>query len=664
MTVSSTTQAPPPRTVLTGGGTGGHVYPAIAIYRRLQQAGLVGEALYLGVRGRAEERIVPQYGIPVDFVPSAPVAGGSLWRKVRALAVVARGSFVAAAKLLRFRPRWVIATGGYVSAPVIFAAFLLKPVLGTKIIIHEQNLFPGALNKLASLLARVVFVSFPETAYFIWSQRCVHSGYPVRLPYLEEGPAQVDAKRELGLGSHARLLLIYGGSMGARSINRALAASIEELSEVENLVIVHGIGLSSTADYDARAEVVESLSRSLGERFDSDTLEGRDGKGRVFYRGYDYLDDLVLYQRAADLIVCRGGAGSLAESVALGKPMLVVPKRGLPGDHQEVNAIGLAEKGAAEVLFERRDEASGVDEVAAREFSALVLSLLSDEERCQALSAGARAAERAGVSRSFATTLRALQEGREPEYLSGAEEPPFVRFQRQFDALVLHLNRTGSDDLYRRLYDLKVDEYLRSPHPMTVNKGIKLVGALRRADKYPFLLDGFDSFQGFQRRNALTALSRARVFDPRFVEVLSKGLKDSYFEARREAVSLYCRFYLEVAELDQPVREAIHSRLLKILHRSTERFEVRAEAIRAAIRFLDEKAFLKEAQPFVHATQIRYREALLDSVEFGLSHELFQDGQAVRQLVDSILITTSDFSPVFRIRERYSRVLRELEEQQ
>ena len=147
------------------------------------------------------------------------------------------------------------------------------------------------------------------------------------------------------------------------------------------------------------------------------------------------------------------------------------------------------------------------------------------------------------------------------------------------------------------------------------------------------------------------------------MEVLLKGLQDSYFAARREAVALYCRFYDDVARLEPGRRDQVYGSILVILHKRRERFEVKAEAIRAAVRFLEEESFLKEAQSCGQATQIRYREALLDSVEFGLSHGLFQDGPAVRQLVDRILITTSDFSPVFRIRERYRRVLEELEDQ-
>jgi murein biosynthesis integral membrane protein MurJ len=653
------------RILLAGGGTGGHVYPALAIHRILDRQGLVTKTLYLGVKGRAEERIVPRHDIPLSFVSSAPFAGTSPIARLRSLAVVARGTVESMGHLFRFRPKLVVATGGYVSAPVIVAAFLLKPILGLKILMHEANLMPGVLNKVASLLADVVFVSFRESAYFIWSNRCVFSGYPVRDVYLEEGRNgdRHHFRSRLGLEDDSRLVLIYGGSLGSRSVNRAIASIASRLPDLENTLIVHGIGMNRSAEYDAVEDTRERLLESLGDRFNSETLVGTDERGRIFYRGYPYLHDLVEYQRHADLVVCRAGAGSLAEGLALGSAMLTVPKRGLPGDHQELNAIGLAERGAAEVLFERRDLETGIDRVDADELFAKIESLLGSPERRRELADGARRFSDRECEQRLVETVEAVIARGDIDYIPEVVEPPFVRFQRQFDALVQHLDRTEPGSLYYRLYNIKVEEFLRSSHPMTVNKGIKLVGALRREDLYPWIAERYAGSQGFLRRNTLSALAKAATFHPCFVAVLLHGLTDNYYEARREAVSFFCRFEKDFLDIeDRESAQRIRRLVLELLARRSESFEVRAEAIRAAVRLLDERSFLKAMEPFVHATEIRYREALLDAVDHGLSEGLLTDHLHVHQLVDRILITTSDFTPAFRIRERFQRVARRLED--
>jgi UDP-N-acetylglucosamine--N-acetylmuramyl-(pentapeptide) pyrophosphoryl-undecaprenol N-acetylglucosamine transferase len=645
---------------LTGGGTGGHVYPCLAIYDVLSRHGLCDEALYLGIPGRAEAEIVPRHGIPFETIPSAPIAGGSWFGRLRSLAVILRGVLASAVKLLRFRPKLIVAAGGYVAAPVILAAFLLKPLLRARIVVDEQNLVPGLLNQFASLFADVVMVTFKETAYFIWSNRCVHVGYPIRSSYLEAGPDRAGARRKLGLPSDAFLVVAFGGSMGSRSINRLIVDALEPLSEIPGLMVVHGIGLQSGPSYDAVQDTVARLAERFGGRFDEDELTVRDAEGRVVYRGFRYLDNLSDYQRAADLIVSRSGAGSLAEILALGRAAVLVPKRGLPGNHQEMNAIAVAEAGGAEVVFERRDPVGGEDYVDPASFRDLVLRLAREPDRLLELERGAHRLSHRSVEDTVAGTVQRVLEGADVDIIAQVTEPRFVRFQRQFDSVVLHLDRMArigkTDSLYHRLYRIKLDEYLQDEDFLVVNKGIKLIGALRATDRYDVIRDRFSGFKGYLKRNSLAALVKAEHYEPFFAELVHAGLRDGYYEVRREAIALFRRFHEEMAH-----RKDIHQLILERLVARFESWEVRSEAIRACIWFLPEKEYLSQMRRFRASRDIRNREALLEAIEDGLKQGCFRDAEAVRLFVKRMLISTSEFQAHFRVRDRFVRVVEQLE---
>ena len=649
------------RVVLTGGGTGGHVYPALAIHDALAVEDRVADTLYLGVRGRAEEVIVPRRGIPLAFVPSAPILGSSPAARLRAGVRIGAGVVVAGWRLLRFRPHLVVATGGWVSAPVVIAAFLLRPVLKARIVIHEQNIVPGLLNKAASMLADVVAVSFRESAYFIWSHRCVHSGYPVRRELLDEEPSRAEARRQLGVPPDATVVLAYGGSMGSRSINRAMADLAPRLLARAGVLVVHAAGLARGDGYDAMEDTAARLAASLGERWDAGERVGRREDGSVGWRLVDYLHDLPLWQRAADVVVTRAGAGALAELGVLGRAAVLVPKRGLSGDHQELGAIAVAERGAAEVVFERRDPGTGVDYVEAEELAERLEGLLARPDARERMEAAARGVLRTWRPAEIVAFLGEVLEGRELDWVPQVDEPPFVRFQRTFDSLVAFLDAAPAGSLYHRLYDIKVEEYLRSGDWWTVNRGIKLVGALRRVDLYPFLREGFPRFRGFLRRNALAALGKARRFEPWFAGMILAGLRDPYWEVRREAVALYRRYWREVTTLDGEEAREIREGILGRLQRRRESFEVRAEALRASVFLLDEDGFHAVAGRFLWARNERYREALLDAVQDGLASGRLADRERVRRLVKRMLITSSSFRPQFVLRERFLRVVRTLE---
>ncbi|NOY24067.1 MAG: murein biosynthesis integral membrane protein MurJ [Acidobacteria bacterium] len=646
------------KVVLTGGGTGGHVYPSLSIYQILLDKNRIYQVRYWGIHGRAEEEIVPRTNIPLEFVPAAPIAGGSPAAKLRSAVTIFRGTMIAMGKLLRFRPHLVVAAGGYVSAPVVFGAYLLKPFLKLKIVIDEQNLVPGLLNKTASLMADAVLVNFRESAYFMWSNRCVYTGYPVRPDYLKPGKPKSDLRKELDIPENAFLVVVSGGSMGARAINCCMADAMDRLSEMDNLFIVHSIGMSQTSDYHALDDTVKRLAASMDELFDKTRIEAHRKDGTIFYRGSTYFHDIYRYQQAADLLICRAGAGALAEAMALAKPTLLIPKRGLPGDHQELNAISIAEQGAMDVLFEEADTKSNVDRIPIPLFLERIDQLMKNEEYRKTLGeSAARLFFRHSADRIYATIDSVIKQ-KEIEGETQIVEPRFVQFQRTFDNLIRFLDHNASkkNNLYVRFYNIKVHEYLASNQPLTVNKGIKLIGSLKRVDLYPFIYENFDDFHGFQKRNALAALTKADQFQVPFKNLVEKGLRDSYFETRREAVSLFNCFHTHLAD------DEIHKMILNLLKKRIESFEVKAEAIGAAVRILDQNAFLKQMEPVLFARNIRYREALLDAIRDGLNLNRFENREIVRNFLKRMLITTSQFQPSFTVRQRFLTTIKKLEE--
>ncbi len=647
--------------LLTGGGTGGHVYPILAIHRLLCEHFQVEQTLYLGSAGRAEEKIVPRAGIEIRYIASAPISGLSPWRLLPALGRNVLGTLEALFALLLFRPNLVLASGGYVSAPVCFATFIANIFRRTPLVVDEQNVMPGLMNKAASLFADVVMVSFKETAFWLWSNRCVYTGYPVREEFLKEWDS-AEARRQLGLPEDRFVILVYGGSLGSRSINRLMAATLARLAELPRpVLIIHSTGLGSPeyAAWDDTLKVLEAacregVTKQVTESSTELTLSG----GRVTYRLVPYLHGIAPTLAAADLVVCRAGAGTIAEITAMGKPAIVVPKRGLPGDHQEHNAINLAEQQGCEVLFERRGP-DGLDYVLPDELWSILARLVGDPEALANLGrrAGEAAFRRSGDE--ILATLGNVLAGESVLFMPEIVVPKTVQMELQVDRLVELLRRQGDDSFYRSLYSIKMEEALASADWQVVNRGIKLAGALRRIDLVGELLRRFDSGNGFVRRNVLTAMRHMGCWHPEMGELVAKALADGYYEVRAGAFALASTYW-------QHLRDNRHviERMAEVMGRRLERFEVRAQGLRCLPSLVPFAEYQRIAWRFRFAANVRLRQAILDGVKAALDAGLLSDREttAARRFVSDMLITTSDFAPQFRIRESFRTLAAQLEE--
>ncbi len=316
-----------PRFVLTGGGTGGHLFPALAIGRALQALWPGGAVLFVGPAGGPEREAVAREGW--DFAPLTVrgVRGRGPLRGAAGLARLARATWEARRVLRQFAPDVVVGTGAYVSAPVVLAA----RSQGMAVVLHEQNAYPGLANRLLARWIRpaAVAVGMPAAAAFFRGRRVEITGNPVRREVL--GRDRAAARAGLEIAPDAVVPFIFGGSQGAHRLNLAVLEALPLLAaERERLHILH----------------------ATGEK-DADAV--RQGYGTLGFRAVvtPFFHDVGGVYAAADVALCRAGASTLAELAAVGLPALLVPYPFAANDHQHRNAEAAVQSGAASLVRDR-----------------------------------------------------------------------------------------------------------------------------------------------------------------------------------------------------------------------------------------------------------------------------------------------------------------------
>jgi UDP-N-acetylglucosamine--N-acetylmuramyl-(pentapeptide) pyrophosphoryl-undecaprenol N-acetylglucosamine transferase len=312
------------RLVITGGGTGGHLYPGIAVAEALLARMPEAEVRFIGGT-RIEARIVPEAGWPYTRVAAHPLPRRPGPGQLKAAAVNLLGLFQAALQLGGRRPNAVLATGGYVAGPVGLAAVLL----GIPLVVQEQNAIPGLTNRWLGRWATRISLPSGAAASFP-RDRVVVTGVPVR-PSVLRGERRA-ARAALGLAPDRFTILTLGGSQGAHTLNRAITEAATLLM-YEPVQILHQTG----------GEELEWVRREIGHR-------EHVGPPVLRQVAVPFIERMGDAYAAADLIICRGGASTLAEVTAWGLPAILVPYPHAAGDHQEANARPLAEAGAAELI--------------------------------------------------------------------------------------------------------------------------------------------------------------------------------------------------------------------------------------------------------------------------------------------------------------------------
>lgn len=313
----------PLRFVLAGGGTSGHINPALAIAEQIRLDHPDAEIRFCGTARGLESSLVPRAGFDFMAIRARGLPTRLSPDLFRALADYAAGYRKCRSLLKAFRPNAVIGTGGYVCSPVVAAASSLKiPVL-----LHEQNAFPGRSNRLMARRSQAVCVSFPGTEKrFSTHAPITLTGNPVREVFFHQDRAS--ARAALGLDPQRPVILAIGGSLGARNINQAiLGLDLPEDSPVGGLK-PHLILAAGKQHYTAVAAMAAEA-------------------GKSWLEVHEYLYDMHLYMAAADLLICRAGAMTCMELSALGRPAVLVPYPFAANDHQTFNARVLADAGAA-----------------------------------------------------------------------------------------------------------------------------------------------------------------------------------------------------------------------------------------------------------------------------------------------------------------------------
>jgi undecaprenyldiphospho-muramoylpentapeptide beta-N-acetylglucosaminyltransferase len=355
--------------LLSGGGTGGHVYPALAVAKRLQKRFQV-HVLYIGARGEIEERLVPRAGIPLETIVGGGLHGVGLLRFARNLIRLLQG-FVQAWRITgRFEPDVVLLTGGYISVPVALATWLRR----RPIVVYLPDVEPGRAIKLLSRFATRVAVTVAESRQFL-PPKVVVTGYPLRPEFQQaKAASRLAARKSLELLPQGKVLLVFGGSRGARSINEAIGRILTQV--LAQAQVIH---VSGSVDADACRARRDRLPAQL----------------RTRYHLFEYLHEMAPALAAADLVVARAGAGTLGELPFFGLPAILVPYPHA-WRYQKVNADYLAERGAAIRLN---------DETMGEALWPTIEALLRDDKRLAAMSACAQRLARPDAADRLAELL-------------------------------------------------------------------------------------------------------------------------------------------------------------------------------------------------------------------------------------------------------------------
>lgn len=337
----------PLRVIVSGGGTGGHIFPALSIADELRNR-YGAEILFVGAENRMEMTRVPEAGYKIIGLPVAGFFRKKIWKNLGVLKKLWKSMGMAKKIISDFRPDIVIGVGGYASGPTLKAA----QKAGIPTLIQEQNSFAGVTNKLLAKKAEKICVAYEGMDRFFPSDRIVMTGNPIRSSLLQNSLSKKEARESFGLDPERPTVLVVGGSLGALTVNESLEKGLHTLTD-------HGI------------QVIWQTGKNFGNR-GTETAKGM--KGTVVT---PFISNMAAAYRSADLVVSRAGAGSISELQALGKPCVLVPSPNVAEDHQTFNARALSDHGAAVLVRDTDARETLVD---------TVLSLMKDPARRKEMS--------------------------------------------------------------------------------------------------------------------------------------------------------------------------------------------------------------------------------------------------------------------------------------
>ena len=320
------------RLIVSGGGTGGHIFPAISIANAIKLLRPDADILFVGAEGRMEMQRVPDAGYPIIGLPVAGFDRKRLWKNFAVLVKLLRSQWKARKIIREFRPQVAVGVGGYASGPMLKTAGMM----GIPTLIQEQNSYAGVTNKLLAKKAQKICVAYEGMEKFFPAEKIIMTGNPVRQNLLDASVTRDEAIRSFGLEPSKKSILILGGSLGARTINRTLTEGLDIIRRNPDTQFIWQTGKIYID------QVRQAIADATGEAL----TQPRPSAIPNLYVT-DFIKDMASAYAAADLVISRAGAGSISEFCLLRKPVILVPSPNVAEDHQTKNALALVEKDAA-----------------------------------------------------------------------------------------------------------------------------------------------------------------------------------------------------------------------------------------------------------------------------------------------------------------------------
>lgn len=335
------------RFIISGGGTGGHIYPAIAIAQAIRRREPAADILFIGARGKLEMDLVPKAGFCIEGLPVAGFIRRFSWKNITFPLKLGRSLWLARSIVRQFRPEMAIGVGGYASGPTLRVA----ASMGIPILIQEQNSFPGVTNRMLGKKATTICVAYEGMDRFFPAGKIVLTGNPVRSDLISLPDHPAEAYAHFGLDPARKTILVMGGSGGARTINESMLALLEK-GLPDGVQVLWQTGTYYYEEVkrrltDAQYEIRDTGDANSGSRMRDDASTA-PASGIV-----PFIDRMDLAYAVADLVISRAGAITISELCVAGKPVILVPSPNVADDHQMKNAKALADRGAAMLVADR-----------------------------------------------------------------------------------------------------------------------------------------------------------------------------------------------------------------------------------------------------------------------------------------------------------------------
>lgn len=336
------------RVIVSGGGTGGHIFPAVSIANAVKALRPDAKILFVGADGRMEMQRVPAAGYEIKGLPVRGLIR-PLWspKNIGVMLDFIKSRSIVKSIIRDFRPQVAVGVGGYASAPTLNAAY----AMGIPCLIQEQNSYAGVTNKSLAKKAEKICVAYDGMERFFPAERIMKTGNPVRQALLENTMTKEEARKAMGLIPDCPTVLVIGGSLGARTVNDSIAGGIQKFDE-------------------AGIQVVWQTGKYYAEECE------RKAQGSKMVKAQAFISDMATAYRAADIVISRAGASSISELCLLGKASILVPSPNVAEDHQTKNARALSDKDAAIFVADKDAREKLVDEA---------IKLVSDKNRIASL---------------------------------------------------------------------------------------------------------------------------------------------------------------------------------------------------------------------------------------------------------------------------------------